>query len=478
MHKLRRTKILVTLGPACDDANTLINMIKAGVDAVRINFSHGEIDDHQRRVECVHQCASELNKQIAILADLQGPKIRIARFRENKIQLKQGSEFTLDAELKETEGDKTQVGIDYKQLPEDVKAGDRLLLDDGRIRLIVKQIASSRILCEVEVGGELSNNKGINRLGGGLSATALTAKDKKDLITAVSLGADYLALSFPRDANDIDEARRLLQQANSTMHIIAKIERTEAVNNIDSIINAADGVMVARGDLGVEIGDAELVVVQKHIIQRARALDKPVITATQMMESMVNSPVPTRAEVSDVANAVLDGTDTVMLSAESATGLYPIETVAALDRVCRGAERQKSTLTSKHRVECQFKRVDEAIAMAAMYTANHFANVQAIIALTESGSTPLWMSRIRSGIPIFAFSRHLETERRVMLYRGVYPVHFDPTQYTEDSVNDAAVQCLVDTGFLVANQWVLLTRGDIIGVDGHSNSMKLLQAKV
>lgn len=470
----RRTKIIATLGPASNDATILQQMIKVGTDLVRLNFSHGTADDHAARVDLVREIANVVGRDVGILADLQGPKIRIARFKKGKITLKVGSTFILDAALGDEDGDETQVGIDYKELPQDVRPADILLLADGLISLKVAKVDGTKVICEVLIGGELSNNKGINRQGGGLSAQALTEKDKQDLKTAVTIKADYIAISFPRNAVDVEHARRLVKEAGGTAGIIAKIERAEAVQNIEEIIHAADAIMVARGDLGVEIGEAELPGVQKRIIQLCRTLDKAVITATQMMESMITSPIPTRAEVFDVANAVLDGTDAVMLSAESAMGDHPPRVIEAMSRICLGAERERMAQTSKHRLECQFHRVDEAVAMASMYVANHL-NIKAIISLTESGSTPLWMSRIRSGIPIYALTPHVSTRHRVTLYRGVYPIAFDTGAHSKKTINKAAIEALRATGEIKDGDIVILTKGDLLGVHGGTNSMKILQ---
>jgi len=474
MTILRRTKIIATLGPATDRDKVLENVIKAGADIVRLNFSHGSVDDHIRRIKAVRKCAKSLGIEVAILADLQGPKIRIAKFKENRIQLKEGDTFTLDASLPDNAGDINKVGIDYKALPNDVKPNDKLLLNDGRLVLCVDKVSGSAIHCSVEIGGELSNNKGINRLGGGLSAQALTEKDKNDLIAAVELGVDYIAISFPRSAADIDEAKKLIKAAKGSANIIAKIERAEAVKNIESIIEASDAVMVARGDLGVEIGDAELPRVQKKIIHHARMLDKAVITATQMMESMIVNAIPTRAEVFDVANAVLDGTDAVMLSAETATGEHPDKVVAAMARICLGAEKQVRAKVSGHRIECRFQRVDEAIAMATMYTANHL-NISGILALTETGSTPLWMSRIRSGLPIFALCRSPEVRRKMKLFRGVYPIPFDVTTIDLHQINRKAVAFVEEKQLVKNGDLVILTKGDVMGVVGGANAMKILK---
>ncbi len=472
MNHLRRTKIVVTLGPSLDEPDILRRVILAGADVFRANFSHGSVEMHEQRIQMVRKIAGEYGKAVAILVDLQGPKIRIGRFKNKKIQLREGQPFILDTELKGDEGTEETVGLDYKNLPNDVHAGDTLLLDDGRIVMQVEKTTPQKIFCKVTVAGELSNNKGINRLGGGLSAEALTDKDRSDIKEGVRLEADFIAISFPRSAADVNEARALLKAAGGNADIIAKIERAEAVTNIDEIIRASDGVMVARGDLGVELGDAELPGVQKHIIRQARSLNKPVITATQMLETMTYSTIPTRAEVSDVANAVLDGTDAVMLSQETAVGKYPDKAVAAMDRICLSAERNPIAKTPRARVDFHFKYVDEAIAMATMYTANHL-DIRAIIALTESGTTPLWMSRVRSAIPIFALSRHVSTQRRMALYRGVYPIAFDATPIDRRHINQEAANQLVKLGILKEGDLVIITKGDLIGVHGRTNSLKI-----
>lgn len=405
--------------------------------------------------------------------DLQGPKIRIERFKEGAVHLSDGAFFTLDTQLDEDAGDSTQVGITYKELPADVIPGDTLLLDDGAIELKVESVDEHRIRCRVVVGGRLSNNKGINRLGGGLSAAALTDKDREDIAVAARLQADYLALSFPRDAADVEMARGLLEAAGGEARIVAKIERSEAVKNAEGIIAAADAVMVARGDLGVELGDAEVPGVQKRLIAMARSRARVVITATQMMQSMIENPLPTRAEVSDVANAVLDGTDAVMLSAETATGKYPVKAIEAMDRVCRSAEQQRAAIISNHRMDESFRRADEAIAMAAMYTANHLP-VRAIAALTESGDTALWMSRISSGIPIYALTPHESTQRRVTLYRGVYPVPCE-TPRDHATANRMAVEELKKRGVVEDGDLVIITKGDLMGRHGGTNAMKIVR---
>ena len=449
-------------------------MIQAGVDVVRVNFSHGSSEDHLRRAENVRNRARAHGRQVGVLADLQGPKIRITRFKDDKILLQEGARFVLDAALAEDDGDHERVGLTYKALPDDVNRGDTLLLDDGAVVLWVEEVIGSEIETRVVVGGRLSNNKGINLQGGGLSAQALTEKDRTDIRVAAEMQADYVAISFPRSAGDMNEARELLYRAGGHGGIVAKIERAEAMEALDEIIEASDAVMIARGDLGVEIGDAELPAVQKRIIHIARSMDRVVITATQMMQSMIENPIPTRAEVFDVANAVIDGTDAVMLSAETATGRHVAKVIEAMDRICRGAERQRADIAHERRTATDFKQIDEAIAKAAMYTANH-TGVKAIAALTESGATPLWMSRISSGIPIYALTRHVETRRKVTLYRGVYPVSFDVTTRSHPELNREAIEELVRRGAVRDGDVVIITKGDLMGVHGGTNAMKIIR---
>ncbi|EFW3527039.1 pyruvate kinase [Shigella sonnei] len=484
-RRLRRTKIVTTLGPATDRDNNLEKVIAAGANVVRMNFSHGSPEDHKMRADKVREIAAKLGRHVAILGDLQGPKIRVSTFKEGKVFLNIGDKFLLDANLGKGEGDKEKVGIDYKGLPADVVPGDILLLDDGRVQLKVLEVQGMKVFTEVTVGGPLSNNKGINKLGGGLSAEALTEKDKADIKTAALIGVDYLAVSFPRCGEDLNYARRLARDAGCDAKIVAKVERAEAVcsqDAMDDIILASDVVMVARGDLGVEIGDPELVGIQKALIRRARQLNRAVITATQMMESMITNPMPTRAEVMDVANAVLDGTDAVMLSAETAAGQYPSETaagqypsetVAAMARVCLGAEKIPSINVSKHRLDVQFDNVEEAIAMSAMYAANHLKGVTAIITMTESGRTALMTSRISSGLPIFAMSRHERTLNLTALYRGVTPVHFDSANDGVAAASEA-VNLLRDKGYLMSGDLVIVTQGDVMSTVGSTNTTRIL----
>ena len=471
---LRRTKIVATLGPACDDPLVLADMVRAGVDVVRLNFSHGTVADHERRIELVRDAARQAGRYVGVLGDLQGPKIRIDRFAKGKIELKDGAEFTLDAALAVDAGSEQSVGIAYKKLPTDVFAGDVLLLNDGQISLRVISIDGPRIKTRVLVGGELGNNKGINRQGGGLSAGALTDKDREDIVTAARLKVDYLGISFPRDAADMDEARGLLRQAGGHGLLVAKIERAEAIKNLAAVVKASDGVMVARGDLGVEMGFAELAGLQKLIIQEARHQNKVVIMATQMMESMISATIPTRAEVSDVANAVMDGTDAVMLSAETAAGKHPAKVVEAMAQIVVGAEKYEVEHTRiRQRNIGFFPQTDEAIAAAVMYTANHF-HVKAIVTLTESGSTALWISRVRSDIPIYAFTRHESTRRRVTLYRGVYPIAYDIEDRGE-AVYFSIFRLLLGQNLVLEGDHIILTKGELSGISGGTNSMQILR---
>ncbi len=470
----RRTKIVATLGPATDDEEVLKDLIDAGVDVVRMNLSHGVADDHLRRARLVREYAASRGHEVGVLADLQGPKIRVGHFRDGAVELRDGAHFILDADCPTDAGTAQRVGFTYPELPRDVRPGDHLLLDDGLLELYVEQVEGGEIHCRVEIGGALSDGKGINRRGGGLSASALTDKDRDDIRVAAQIEADFLGVSFARSADDVNEARALLRAAGGQGDVCAKIERAEALEVIEEIIAASDVIMIARGDLGVEYGDVGIPALQKRLIPLCRQMNKVVITATQMLQSMIDSPIPTRAEVSDVANAVLDGTDAVMLSAETASGHHPVRAVEAMHRICREAEKHRLTRVSGHRLDLRFGRIDEAIAMATMYTANHL-DVKAIAALTESGSTPLWMSRMSSGIPIYAASRQRTTRRKVTLYRGVYPLSFDSTRFTTTQANRELVADLLEIGAVARDDLVVITKGDMIGVHGGTNVMKVVK---
>lgn len=470
---MRRTKIVATLGPASSNPDILRQMIEAGVDVVRINFSHGTKDEHIASAEQVRSLAHSLGRTVGVLADLQGPKIRIGKFAQGKITLKAGEEFILDAECEL--GNQERVGLDYRELPNDVEAGTVLLLDDGRIVLTVTKVRESEIYCEVLQGGILSNNKGINRKGGGLSAPALTAKDLQDIKTATILRADYLAVSFPRSGEDIRRARALMQEAQGHSLLMAKIERSEAILALDDILSASDAIMVARGDLAVEVGDAAVPALQKRMIRSAREANKLVITATQMMESMISNPIPTRAEVSDVANAVLDGTDAVMLSAESAAGQYPVEAVAAMARVCLEAEKEYTVnLSFRRSPDTQPVSIEDAIARATMYTAGSL-KIRAIAALTQSGVTALFMSRRSSKVPIFALSPQEDTLSKVTLFRGVYPIKFGQGLCDPEIILSMAEDELLRRGAVRNEDLIIMTIGEPVGKAGGTNTMKLVR---
>ena len=471
---MRRTKIIATVGPATDEPGMLEKLLEAGVDLFRLNYSHQNGDRHEQRVARIREISTHLGVETGIIADLQGPKIRLEKFNKGRIQLREGQAFSLEVSMDGKSGDENRVGVTYKQLHEDVKPGNTLLLDDGRIVLEVQGVSGTEIVCKVLVGGELSDSKGINLLGGGLSARTLTQKDIGDLQHGVKIGADYFAVSFIRSASDVNETRRYLEEAGSIAGVISKIERAEAVENAGEIIDASAAIMIARGDLGVEMGDAVLPAIQKNLITLARTKNRPVITATQMMQSMIDSQIPLRAEVFDVANAVLDGTDAVMLSAETSIGKYPAKVVQAMARICEETEKQALTRISDHRINQHFDRIDEAVAMATMYTANHIG-ARAIASLTETGITCRWMSRISSSIPVFGFTRNLETMRRMRLYRGVYPIRYDITHSNPLEANREIISILLERGYVTEGDRVIITKGDLQGMRGGTNNMKIIQ---
>lgn len=468
----RRTKIVATLGPATDEPEAMEALIAAGADVVRINFSHGDRDTHARRIRLVRATARELDTDVAVLADLSGPKIRIDRFRDGHAELRAGDEFTLVAEDPPPPGDHRQVGVAYLGLADDVHPGSELLLDDGLMAMRVKRVEGRRIVCEVLTSGRLQDRKGLNLRGGGLSLPGVSPADEDDIALAAEWQVDYLAVSFPRAADDIERARMLLRRAGGEASLVAKIERTEAIEQLDDIIEAADAVLVARGDLGVEIGEAELPGLQKRIIATSLAHNRPVITATQMMQSMVESPVPTRAEVLDVANAVIDGTDAVMLSAETAVGRHPARVIEAMARICIGAERHVQAHLPQRRLNVRPERTDQAIAMAAMILANNVP-VDAIVALTESGSTAQWLSRVRSPVPIIALSPNRASLRRMRLFQHVRPLFFAADRIAGELV-DAALARVVEAGLVGPHRRVVMTLGDEIGIEGGTNTVKLV----
>ena len=473
----RRTKIVATLGPASNSEEVIAELIEAGVNVFRLNFSHGSHEDHASAIIKIREQAARRGEHISILGDLQGPKIRLGDIEGGPIQLEEDQSISLTTDPEKVDVGRFCLHVTYQPLPESVSSGDTLLLDDGRIRLQVIEVTGKEVKCKVIQSGELSSRKGINKLGGGLAADAITEKDLVDLQFIIEHELEYVAVSFPSSPEDLEPVKRRLLAEKSQAKIISKIERAEAVASseaLDALIDASDAVMVARGDLGVEIGDSQLIGVQKKIIQHARNANKPVITATQMMESMITEPVPTRAEVFDVANAVLDGTDAVMLSAETATGDFPSKVVKVMAETALGAERHPNTMFSTYRVDQTFDAVDECIAMSTMYAANHLHGISAIICLTESGTTPLLASRINSGLPIYGISRNRNACRRMALYRGVTPLYFDVTQCEED-IWRATMQLVIDRGELLSGQRVVITGGDLAGEGGSTNSIKILE---
>ena len=474
---VRATKIVATLGPASSDPALLEAMIRAGVNVVRLNFSHGTAQDHIDRATLVRAAAQRAGREVGIKADLQGPKIRVGKFAEGKVELVPGEKFVLDASRTEL-GNLEGVGLDYKELPRDVKAGDTLLLNDGLIVLTIDKVVGPAVHTTVKLGGELSNNKGINKQGGGLTAPALTAKDMDDIKTAMGLKADYVAVSFPKNATDMELARQLCNVAGAAEGhkpaLIAKIERAEAIPELANILKVSDGIMVARGDLAVEVGNAAVPGLQKHMIKMAREMDKVVITATQMMESMIVNPVPTRAEVSDVANAVLDGTDAVMLSAETAAGKYPLETVKEMANICQEAEKAEYSELGADFQGKTFKRIDQSIAMGALFTAHHLG-AKAIVALTDSGSTALWMSRHNVRMPIYAVTSNLSTQRRMTLYRNVRPLLMDTSADRDTALADAEAH-LKKRGIVHSGDVYAITVGEPMGQPGGTNTLKICRA--
>jgi pyruvate kinase len=472
--QLRRTKIIATLGPATDDPAVLEGVIRAGADVFRLNMSHGTAEQQVKRARMVRDISANLGREVALIADLQGPKIRVERFELGSVDLGPGDEFILDAGDSVTPGDSKRVGVSYSGLPYDVEPGDILLLDDGLISMRVKGVQNSQITCEIENGGVLRDRKGLNLKGGGLSISGIAEHDLPHIKLAAEMGVDYLAVSFASDAGDMHRARKLLREAGSKASLMAKIERLEALENLEEICDASDAVLVARGDLGVEIGDEELPGLQKRIIQTALKHNRIVATATQMMQSMVESPIPTRAEVLDVANAVIDGTDAVMLSAETAVGRHPVKVIEAMNRICLGAERHFDREGDSKKLNVRFERIDQAIAMATMFMASN-VSIQAILALTESGSTAQWLSRVQSSVPIYALSPNAASRRRMALFRNVYPVHHSPRGVDVEECIAEALKVLLRIGRVSVGDRVILTMGDRLNNEGGTNTLRLIK---
>lgn len=473
-RQLRRTKIIATLGPATDDRSVLEGVMRAGADVFRLNMSHGKTEDQVRRAQMVREVSASIKREVAIMADLQGPKIRVERFESGGVMLAPGDAFVLDTENANQPGNQDWVGVSYAGLANDVRSGNLLLLDDGMISMRVQSVEGGRIHCVVENGGKLTDRKGLNLQGGGLSISGIAEHDLAHIKLAAQMGADYLAVSFASDAADMKRARKLLRQAGSNASVMAKIERIEALDNLEEICDASDAVLVARGDLGVEIGDEELPGLQKRIIKTALKHNRIVATATQMMQSMIENPIPTRAEVLDVANAVIDGTDAVMLSAETAVGKHPVKVIEAMNRICLGAERHSDREGDMGELVVRFNRIDQAIAMAAMFMATHVP-IKAIIALTESGSTAQWLSRVQSSVPIYALSPNEASRRRMALFRNVSTAHHEPKGDDIEEIIGDALQILWRRGVIAEGDRVILTMGHKMNNEGGTNTLRLVQ---
>ena len=469
----KRTKIIATLGPASSSPKSISNLIKEGTDVFRINLSHANVNEIEKIINILKNASLKLKRPVATLIDLQGQKIRIKGFSDKEyILLKTKSEFILDAVLADNKGTDKSVGLTYKDLPKQLEVGDELLLSDALIKLEVTKIEKSKIYTKVIRGGKLKPYQGVNKKGGGLSLKGITEKDKKDLAKAVKLDIDYVAVSFVKDADDIKAVKKVI--GKKQIGIIAKIERSEALEDIDQIAKVSDGLLVARGDLGVEIGIEQLPAVQDMLIRKAMSFDKIVIVATQMMESMINNRVPTRAEVFDVANAVTSGVDAVMLSAETAIGNYPIDVIQEVSRICEAAEKTNRKNLKINRTETNFRKVDQTIAMAAVYCAGK-SNIKAIATLTETGSTPLWMSRIESTIPIYAMTKNDRTSRRICLLKGVYSIKLDDIEYVHAKANKQVVDLMLEKGAVKKGDFVIITKGDLMGTSGGTNAMKIVE---
>ena len=469
----KRTKIISTLGPSTTKPKILTELIAAGTDVFRLNLSHAKIEDAKEIINNLKLSSAKLERPVAIMVDLQGHKIRIKGFSEKEfIDLENNQKFILDTTLNDLEGDDSTVGVTYKDLHKSLKPKDEILLSDGLIKLRINQIKEKKIFTTVLRGGRLLPFQGLNKKGGGLSVKGLTNKDISDLKKAIKLDIDYVAVSFVRNKDDLIAVKKITDKKN--IGLIAKIERNEALENIDSILDHSDGILIARGDLGVEIGIELLPAVQDELIAKAMDHDKLVIVATQMMESMKTSRVPTRAEVFDVSNAACSGVDAIMLSAETAVGKYPAEVVQEASRICDIAEKTSSKKIKIADSGDRFSKIDQIIAMAAVYGADR-SNVKAIAALTETGSTPLWMSRIQSSIPIYAMTVNERTSRRICLYRGVYSIRLEKVEHDHARANKQVIKLMQKQGAVKKGDLVIITKGDLMGTSGGTNALKIVE---
>ena len=468
----KRTKIIATLGPASTTTSKIEKMMHAGADVFRINLSHSSIDDAKKIIQLVRNQEQKLGRPVAIMLDLQGQKVRIKGFgKKPYITLKTGDKFSIDTRLNDN-GTQKSVGVTFKNLHKNVKPGDELLLSDALIKLKVENVKLNVIETVVQRGGKLKPYQGVNKKGGGLSLSGITQKDKTDLKKSLSLEYDYVAVSFVQDESDINNIRKIVKKKD--IKIIAKIERNEAIKKIDKITKAADGLLVARGDLGVEIGIEQLPATQKLLIRKAISFDKIVIVATQMMESMITNRVPTRAEVFDVANAVTSGVDAIMFSAETAIGKYPSEVISEASRICIESEGAYIRPLSVDRVVPKTLPVDQVIALSAVYSAK-LTKVVAIAALTETGSTALWMSRVQSNIPIYAMTQNDRTSRRICLYKGVQSIKLEKLEENHAQANMQVISLMRKIGTVKKGDLVIITKGDLLGTSGGTNAMKVVE---
>jgi len=464
----RRTKIVATIGPATQSESVITELIKAGVTTFRLNFSHGDHEDHAERIKTIRKVSSELNLHIGILQDLQGPKIRLGRFKDGPVRVKKGDLFSLTSN--NVECNKEIANVTYEKLTDEVSVGKRILLDDGRVEMIVKRIdhKENLLICEVTVGGVLSNNKGVNFPDVQLSVKALTEKDKKDLEFGLKSGVDWIALSFVRNPSDINEIKDLINEHGYSTPVVAKIEKFEAIDQIDSVLPLCDGVMVARGDLGVEMPPEEVPLLQKELIKKANTLGIPIITATQMLDSMASSPRPTRAEVSDVANAILDGTDAVMLSNETAVGDYPIEAVKTMATIARRIERDYP----QKAIESHLPSTIPNAISAAVSSISRQLDAAAIIPLTKSGATAHNVSKFRPPTPILATTSEKSVARRLQLAWGVTPILIE-SQERAAKIFSIAMQMAQEMNILNQGDLVVQTAGTLTGISGSTDLIKV-----
>jgi pyruvate kinase len=464
---VRRAKIVCTLGPAVDTAEDIRRLVEAGMDVARLNMSHGNHDDHRRRYDLVRQASDATGHGVGIIADLQGPKIRLETFASGKAKLATGDEFVITT--RDVEGDETICGTTYRGLPGDVSEGDPILVDDGKLRLRVVKVEGGDVTTRVEVGGKVSDHKGLNLPGVALSVPALSDKDVEDLRWALRTSVDFVALSFVRSASDVEDVRRVMRDEGVMLPVIAKIEKPQAIDNLDEVVDAFDGFMVARGDLGVECPLEDVPFLQKRVIDKARRNAKPVIVATQMLESMISNPAPTRAEASDVANAVLDGADAVMLSGETSVGEYPIETVETMARIVTSTEDHE--LGSMAAIDWQPVTRGGVIAKAAAEVAER-VGARYLVAFTQSGDSARRASRYRGRVPLLAFTTEAKVRSQLSLSWGVETFRTTPVEHTDEMVRQVD-EALLEIGRVEQGDLVVIIAGSPPGIPGSTNALRI-----